>query len=164
MPIQQNETERLRVLDETGIVDTPSEQFFDDIALLATQICHTPLAMITFVDGTRQWFKARVGLSERETPRDVAFCAHAILSEGIFEVPDSHDDERFTNNTLVRGGLNVRFYAGAPLITRDGFALGTVCAIDHVPRSLSAEEREGLLALSRLVVGELERRRSVSRP
>jgi len=154
-----NEEERLRVLKEIGILDSTREAFFDDLAYLAAEVCDTPIALVTFVDGTRQWFKSRVGLETVETPRDVAFCAHAILQGDIFEIPDSHLDERFAHNPLVTGYPDVRFYAGAPLVTRDGYALGTVCAIDHLPRSLTPGQREGLRALSRLIVAELERRR-----
>jgi len=161
-PIPGNEQERLWALERTAILDTPDESFFDDIVHLAAHICDTPIALITLIDGTRQWFKARVGLEIRETPRDVAFCAHAILQDDIFEVEDSHTDERFQHNPLVHGHPRVRFYAGAPLLTSDGHALGTVCAIDHVPRHLTPGQRESLLALSRLVAGELNRRRNIS--
>jgi GAF domain-containing protein len=151
-----NEVERLRVLDELRILDTPREKFFDDLAFLAAHTCDTPIALVTLVDGTRQWFKARIGLETTETPRDVAFCAHAILGDDIFEIPDAHQDERFAYNPLVTGYPSIRFYAGAPLLTSDGFALGTVCAIDHRPRNLTAGQREALRALSRLIVAELE--------
>ncbi|HVT04679.1 MAG TPA: GAF domain-containing protein [Thermoanaerobaculia bacterium] len=154
----ENEAARLRVLQELRILDTPRERTFDDLAFLAAQVCDTPIALVTFVDGSRQWFKARVGLETTETPRDVAFCAHAILQDDIFEVSDSHKDERFANNPLVTGHPDVRFYAGAPLITSDGFALGTVCAIDHRPRELTPGQRESLRALSRLIVAKLEQR------
>lgn len=159
MKTPENETERLLALEELGILDTPNEQFFDDLVFLAAYVCETPIAMLSFVDGSRQWFKARVGLDSSETPRDVAFCSHAILQDDIFEIPDTHKDTRFAENPLVTGHPDVRFYAGAPLITRGGFALGTLCAIDHRPRELTARQKEALQALSRLVIGELERRR-----
>jgi len=112
MKTPDNEAERLRALEQIGILDTPRERFFDDLAFLAAHVCDTPIALVTFVDGSRQWFKARVGLETSETPRDVAFCAHAILGKDIFEIPDSHNDERFAYNPLVTGHPDVRFYAG----------------------------------------------------
>lgn len=159
MKTPDNEAERLRALLELRILDTPREKFFDDLAFLAAHVCDTPIALVSFVDGSRQWFKARVGLETTETPRDVAFCAHAILGDDIFEVPDSLEDERFAYNPLVTGSPNIRFYAGAPLLTSDGFAFGTVCAIDREPRLLTDEQREALRTLSRLIIAELERRR-----
>jgi GAF domain-containing protein len=157
-PTPPNEEERLRALQRTGLLDTPNEAFFDDVARLAAHSCGTPIALVTLVDGTRQWFKARVGMELQETPRDVAFCAHAILQDDIFEVEDALADERFRDNPLVTHSPRIRFYAGAPLITSDGHALGTVCAIDDRPRQLTEGQREALLALGRLVVGELHRR------
>lgn len=159
MRVPDNEAERLAALRELAILDTPREQVFDDLAYLAAHVCDTPIALVTLIDGSRQWFKARIGLETTETPRDVAFCSHAILGDDIFEVPDSHADERFAHNPLVLGHPHVRFYAGAPLVTGDGLAFGTVCAIDHEPRGLTAGQREALRALSRLVIAELERRR-----
>ena len=159
MQVPPNEEERLRALDELRILDTPREKLFDDLAYLTAHVCDTPIALVTFVDGSRQWFKARVGLETTETPRDVAFCAHAILGDDIFEVPDSLKDERFAHNPLVTGHPNIRFYAGAPLVTGDGFALGTVCAIDVKARELTRGQREALKALSRIIMAELEKRR-----
>jgi GAF domain-containing protein len=163
-PTPSNEEERLLALRRTGLLDSPDETFFDDIARLAAHSCGTPTALVSLVDGTRQWFKARVGMEVRETPRDVAFCAHAILQDEIFEVQDALADDRFRDNPLVTEAPGVRFYAGAPLITSEGHALGTVCAIDDHPRQLTAAQREALLALSRLVVGELDRRRKDRSP
>ena len=153
-----DEKERLRALEELGILDTPPEEIYDDIVRLAAQVCATPIALITFVDGTRQWFKANIGMKVRETPRDVAFCAHAILEDDLMEIHDALLDDRFTHNPLVERDPYIRFYAGAPLITAAGHALGTLCAIDRQPRRLTEEQRESLRALSRLVVRELERR------
>ena len=154
-----NEIERLKALHDLRILDTPREAVFDDLAFLAAHVCDTPIALVTFVDGSRQWFKARVGLETTETPRDVAFCSHAILGDDIFEVPDAHADSRFADNPLVIDQPHIRFYAGAPLVTPDGYAFGTVCAIDHRPRELTTGQREALRALSRLIIAELERRR-----
>src|SRR5689334_18329248 len=116
MRTPDNESARLKALKELRILDTPHEPVFDDLAFLAAHVCDTPIALVTFVDGTRQWFKARIGMETTETPRDVAFCSHAILGGDIFEVPDSHADERFAHNPLVTGYPQVRFYAGAPLV------------------------------------------------
>jgi PAS domain S-box-containing protein len=161
-PLPENEAARLESLHRYAILDTLPEQEFDDLSRLAASICGTPIALVSLVDENRQWFKAKVGIEETETPRDIAFCAHAIHDSGVMIVPDAQADERFRSNPLVTGNPNVRFYAGAPLRTADGYALGTLCVIDRVPRELSADQLEALKALSRLVVNELELRRSVS--
>ena len=125
-PIPGNEEQRVAALREYRILDTLPEQAYDDITRLAAQICGTPVALITLVDADRQWFKAKFGLEERETSRDISFCAHAILESDLFEVPDTTRDLRFADNPLVMGGIRARFYAGAPLVTTDGYALGTL--------------------------------------
>jgi len=161
-PLPPNEAARLETLRHYAILDTLPEQEFDDLTRLAALICGTPIALVSLVDAERQWFKSRFGLEARETSRDLAFCAHAILQPDVMVVPDAKADERFRTNPLVLGEPHVRFYAGAPLITPEGHALGTLCVIDHVPRELTPEQREALRALSRLVVNQFALRRSVA--
>ena len=157
-----NELARLAALRSYQILDTAAEQAFDDLALLASQICNTPIALITLIDEDRQWFKARVGVTVDETERSLAFCAHAILDAGnIMLVPDATRDDRFRNNPFVTGDPHIRFYAGAPLVTPDGHALGTLCVIDRVPRTLTEEQTRALDALRRQVEAQLELRRSL---
>ncbi|MGD0544637.1 MAG: response regulator [Candidatus Acidiferrales bacterium] len=161
-PLPENEIARLEALQRYAILDTFPEQEFDDLSRLAALICGTPIALVSLVDADRQWFKAKVGIDDAETPRDVAFCGHAILQKDVMVVSDALADARFRSNPLVTDRPNVRFYAGAPLITQDGHALGTLCVLDHVPRELTSEQKQALKALSRLVVAQIELRRSVS--
>jgi PAS domain S-box-containing protein len=158
----ENETARLDALRRYAILDTLPEQEFEDLSRLAALICGTPIAMVSLVDADRQWFKSKVGLDASETPRDIAFCAHAILQPDVMVVPDALSDERFRNNSLVTGEPHVRFYAGTPLITQEGYALGTLCVMDRVPRNMSPEQKDALKALGNLVVTQLELRRSVA--
>ena len=149
---------RLKALYRYEVLDTLEDQAFDDITRIASAICNTPIALISLVDEKRQWFKSHLGLNASETHRDLAFCSRAILGEGIFEITDASRDPRFSENPLVTGEFGIRFYAGAPLITSDGYALGTVCVLDKVAKSLSSEQKALLESLSRQVVKLLELR------
>jgi anti-sigma regulatory factor (Ser/Thr protein kinase) len=156
-----DETARLAALRRYRILDTQPEQAFDDLVLLASQICGTPIALITLLDEKRQWFKSRTGISATETARSISFCAHTIQGRELFVVPDTLADERFRENPLVVDAPWARFYAGSPLITHDGHTLGSLCVIDRVPRTLTPEQRVALEALRRQAVAQLELRRNV---
>jgi GAF domain-containing protein len=162
-PIPAREVERLDTLNSFGVLDTAPESVFDDIVTLARQICDAPMAAVSLVDHDRQWFKARAGFEIQETPREIAFCSHAILGAEILEVPDAGADERFASNPLVTDDPGIRFYAGAPLLTEDGLAVGTVCVLDREPRQLSDDQKGALAALSRQAVAQLDARRASRR-
>ena len=151
------EEARLAALTALHVLDTDPEQVLDDVAEIAAAVCGTPTALLSFVDRDRQWFKARLGVTITETPREVSFCAHTIQQPGaVFEVPDARRDERFAANPLVTGDPNIRFYAGAPLVTADGYAVGTLCVLDFLPRSLTATQRVALDKLAQLAMCYLQ--------
>ncbi len=162
-PIPPNDNERLAALHHYDILDTEAEAEFDDFTRLAAQICGVPMALISLVDRDRQWFKSRFGFDATEGARDVSFCGHAILGREVFEVSDAAHDERFFDNPAVTGDPNLRFYAGAPLLTRNGSAIGTLCVFDSKPRTLTGEQIQALEALSRQVIRQLDLRRLVRR-
>lgn len=157
----EDEAARLEALHRYRILDTEPERSFDDLTLLASHICGTPMALISLVDADRQWFKSRIGIPISETARAVSFCGHAINHRDLFIVPDARHDERFRDNQLVTGAPEIRFYAGAPLVTPDGHALGTLCVLDRVARTLSREQLEALTALCHQTEAQLELRRHV---
>ncbi len=158
-PIPNNDAERLAALKEYRILDTGSERSYDDVTTLAAHICQVPITMVSLVDETRQWFKSKVGVDQQQTPRHIAFCAHAILQHKPLVIRDAKKDERFANNALVKGEPHIRFYAGFPLFNPEGLALGTLCVIDRKPRTLSAEQQKAMQALVRQVTALLELRR-----
>jgi GAF domain-containing protein len=159
--ISSNDRERVEALQKYQILDTEPEQAFDDLTLLASFICKTPIALVSLIDENRQWFKAKIGMKSSETPRDIAFCSVAIQQAEVTVVPDTLKDERFRDNPFVTSEPKIRFYAGAPLINEDGYALGTLCVIDQRPREMTADQKEALQALSRLVLAQLEFRRNL---
>ncbi len=154
-----SESLRLEALRDLGVLDSAPEVAFDDLAKLAAIVCQVPIALVSLVDADRQWFKARCGLDTQETPRDVAFCAHAIKQAALFEVPDATLDPRFADNPLVTGEPHIRFYAGVPLSGSQGYPYGTLCVIDVKPRLLTEEQRDGLTRLARRASDALETRR-----
>ena len=158
-PMPKNEVQRIKVLWQYEILDTVPEEVFDDLTELAARICEAPIALITLVDEDRQWFKSKVGVTINETSRDISFCGHAITQSDLFIIPDATRDKRFAQNPLVTSDPKIRFYAGAPLITPDGHALGTLCVIDKVPRELSIDQKQALRVLARHVMTQLELRR-----
>jgi two-component system, NtrC family, sensor kinase len=162
-PTPQNEQDRLQALLNYNILDTEAEQAFDDLTALAAHICGTPIALVSLVDKSRQWYKSKIGTELTETPRESAFCAYAICQpEDLLVVPNAANDQRFAHNPLVKSDPNIRFYAGAPLVTPQGFPIGSLCVLDSIPRDLNLEQKQALMALSRQVVSQLELRINVA--
>lgn len=154
--INISETGRLKKLLEYNILDTPEESDFDELVELASDICEAPISLISLLDDKRQWFKAHQGLNVRETPKEISFCQHAIRQENIFLVNDALLDLRFKNNPLVTGFPEIRFYAGMPLTTNEGFNLGTLCVIDKVPRTINETQQKALKTIAKQVVKQLD--------
>lgn len=146
-----NELERLEILNQLRILDTDLDKAYDEITQVAATICDTPICLVSLIDEKRQWFKSRHGLDASETPREYAFCAHAILDKEIFIIEDSTKDERFYDNPLVTGGPKVIFYAGVPIEVKENIRVGTLCAIDNKPKKLSKEQKEALKCLGEQV-------------
>lgn len=159
-PIPPDEPHRLAQLRLLRVLDTEAEGAFDDLVQLAASVCETPIALLSLVDDSRQWFKSKVGLAACSTPRDAAFCAHAILSRDVLIVPDAKQDPRFAQNPLVLGEPGIRFYAGAPVVLPNGAAVGTVCVIDRQPRQLTSLQVQTLRTLRRTAAHLLELRRT----
>lgn len=150
-PLPANEEERLNALRALLLLDTPPEERYDRLARFAAEQLDMPIALLTLVDGQRQWFKSRVGVEVMETPRDISFCGHAIMDQALFVVEDASSDPRFSDNPLVVGEPHIRFYAGAPLTSPSGHHIGTLCVIDTVPRTLGPVGLSILNALRCLV-------------
>lgn len=155
-PLPENESQRLRALHALDILDTPPEERFDRLTRVARRLFDTPIALMSLVDAERQWFKSRPGLDFPETPREHSFCAHAILGEGVFVVPDALQDERFRDSPLVTAFPEIRFYAGCPVKAPDGSALGTLCVIDHEPRDVAPDDVDALRDLAGMAEQELK--------
>ena len=163
--LQPSEPERLKALENFAVLDTLPEIGFDEITELAAQICGCPAALVSFVDASRQWMKAKYGLPAElnECPREISICAVTICNNDVLYIPDLTQDQRFSANPLVTSEPNLRFYCGVPLITEDGYALGTICVIDFTPRELTFEQREAMRRLSRQTMVHLELRRELLR-
>jgi len=159
--MELNEKARLQALRRYKILDTDPEKAFDDLTILASHICQTPVALISLIDSDRQWFKSKVGVNVSETPREVSFCARAIEQSELFVVPDASKDPRFSSNPFVVSDPKIRFYAGAPFTSADGHPLGTLCVVDVVPRQLTANQENALIALSHQVRSQFELRRNL---
>ncbi|MHC0445500.1 ATP-binding protein [Flavobacterium sp. 3-218] len=155
-PIPENELQRLAALKRYNILDTLPDDAFDDATRLVSYICGVPIAHISFIDEDRQWFKSEIGIGVSEVPREITFCNYTILDTKIVEINDTHLNDRFKDDPNVTGGFNVRFYAGVPLTTPDGYNIGTLCAIDHVVKELNENQRNALSIIAKHVIAQLE--------
>lgn len=160
LPFDQLKEERARLatLHSLNLLGEESNEQYDNIVKVASYVCGTPISLISLVDFDQQYFAAKTGLDITQTSREVSFCSHAILQDGVMEIADAMADERFRNNALVTGNPNIRFYAGAPLVTKSGHKLGTLCVIDRIPRTLSDDQKQHLETLSRQIVALIELR------
>ncbi len=161
-PLPENEKERLATLYEYQILDTEPEPTFDELTELAAYICKTPIALISLIDTDRQWFKSRYGPMPFQTPRDIAFCSYCILQNDLFIVPNTLEDERFIDNPLVTSEPQIRFYGGVPLITDEGFAIGSLCVLDFMQRNLAMSQTESLKLVGRQVMRHFNTRRNLT--
>jgi hypothetical protein len=162
IPIPHNEADRVSALHAMAVLDTPPESDFDDIVQIASEICGAPISLVTMVDTDRWWFKAQWGpIGVREAPREIAFCSYAIMGRDLMVIPDTTADGRFADNPIVQGDPHIRFYAGAPLLTSEGAALGTLCVLDYKPHRLNVEQMRALRTLAGEVTDLLELRRQV---
>jgi len=157
-PTPPNEAQRLAALAATGLMDSPEEEVFDRVTWLASHVTECPMALLTLLSGQRQWFKSRVGVDRRETPRELAFCSHAIMQDGPFVVEDASADPRFAANPMVTGDPHIRFYAGYPVLDANGLALGSLCVLDSEPRRLRERELRALRELAAIASDEVKRR------
>lgn len=158
-PIPENEAERLKALIDAAILDTPPEEAFDKIARLAAHICGTEFSVIGLIDDKRQWYKSTFGFEGTEAPRELTFCAHGLVKPELMEVYDATKDERFKGNPAVTGEPHIRFYAGAPLIDSNGFALGTLCVFDSKIKTLEDFQKEALKTFAKKVIELIEARK-----
>ena len=160
-PTHPDNEKRLETLDDYDLMDTPNESDFDDIVALASQICETPISLVSLVDDKRQWFKARVGTDEAETPIENSICSHALLDNDLLEIPDLTRDDRTSGNALVTQQLGMQFYAGVPLVAHNGMPIGTLCVLSDTPKTLKESQRKALRILARQVMQLLELRRTL---
>lgn len=161
-PVPRDEAERLLAVQALDILDTPEEDAFDRITRMVASVMEVPIACVTIVDKDRQWFKSRVGLETKETPRRISFCGHVINSKNLFIVSNAHEDDRFKDNPLVSGAPNIAFYIGVPVLSPDGHAVGTLCAIDNAPKMPTEEQQQLLKDLAHMVEAELTLRQESS--